>query len=130
MRRHWLSAVWVGLLSFTTVLGVAADETGVEADIQYLVDFVANSNVTFIRNAKAYTAEEAAQHMMKKYAHFRGEITTAEDFIRLAATKSLISGEPYLVQTQAGKEMRSDDWLHEILEDYRKSKPQDLPISN
>jgi hypothetical protein len=109
---------------------VAADETGVEADIQYLVDFVANSNVTFIRNAKEYTAEEAAQHMMKKYAHFRDEITTAEDFIRLAATKSLISGEPYLVQTQAGKEMRSDDWLHEILEDYRKSKPQDLPISN
>jgi len=118
--RRWLSLILLGLLPVTTVLGVTADEQ--RADIQYLLESVANSKLTFIRNAKEHTAEEAAQHFMKKYAHFEDEITTAEDFIRLAATKSLISGEPYLVQTQEGEEMRCDEWLRQILEYYRESK--------
>lgn len=118
--RPWLSLILLGLLPVTTVLGVTADEQ--RADIQYLLESVANSNLTFIRNSKEHTSEEAVQHFMKKYAHFEDEIMTAEDFIRLAATKSLISGEPYLVQTHEGEEMRCDEWLRQILEDYRKSK--------
>jgi hypothetical protein len=49
--------------------------------------------------------------MKKKYRYFREDIATAEDFIELCATKSLLSGEPYLVIDRQGNESRTSDWL-------------------
>jgi len=48
---------------------------------------------------KSYSSEAAAEHARTKYRYFRSQIETPEDFIRLCATKSLISGKPYLVVT-------------------------------
>jgi len=67
--------------------------------INYLIEKVKNSHLTFIRNGKSYSSEAAAEHARTKYRYFRSQIETPEDFIRLCATKSLISGKPYLVVT-------------------------------
>ncbi len=75
----------------------------VEATINYLLSYVGKSGCTFIRNGREYTAKEAVGHMQRKYNHFKSEIKTPEDFIRLAATKSLVSGKPYLVKIKTGK---------------------------
>jgi Family of unknown function (DUF5329) len=37
-------------------------------------------------------------YIKKKYDYFKTQIHTAEDFIALAATKSELSGRPYLVR--------------------------------
>jgi hypothetical protein len=42
-----------------------------------------------------------------------------EDFIRLAASKSLLTGQPYVVRTRDGKEMHLDAWLTEALNAHR-----------
>jgi hypothetical protein len=89
--------------------------------VGYLLDFVANSNFTFVRNGSSYTGKEAAGHMQVKYDYYKTDIKTPEDFIRLAASKSVLSGQPYLVKTPDGKQVTSAEWLGRILSDYRKS---------
>ena len=87
--------------------------------IDYLLQYVVNSKAVFVRNGTTYTPDEAVDHIKAKYAHFKNDIKTPEDFIRLSASKSLLSGKPYLVRTPDGKEMRLDAWLTKALEEHR-----------
>ena len=99
-----------------------AKSDDLEATINYLLSYVAKSDCTFIRNNQAYTATEAVSHMQRKYEYFKSKIKTPEDFIRLSATKSLMTGKPYRVKTKTGKLMASETWLLEALEIYRKTQ--------
>jgi Family of unknown function (DUF5329) len=87
--------------------------------IDYLLQYVANSKAVFIRNGSEHTPAEAVNHIKAKYAHFKDQIKTPQDFIRLSASKSLLSGKPYLVRTPDGKEMRLDEWLTKALEAHQ-----------
>jgi hypothetical protein len=91
----------------------------VDARIQYVLAEVAKSDMTFIRNGDPHTGKEAAKHMRAKYDHFKKKIKTVDDFIAHAGTKSLISGEVYMVKTKDGKEMRSDEWLRSLAASYK-----------
>jgi hypothetical protein len=93
-----------------------------EQTINYLINCIANSGATFIRNGAHHTAAEAAQHVRMKYEHFKKEIVTPEDFIRLSASKSLVTGQFYLVRLPNGREMRLDVWLMEALEQHRSER--------
>lgn len=90
-----------------------------EQTVNYLIDHVAKSDATFIRNGVSHTPAEAVAHIKAKYEHFKNQIKTPEDFIRLAASRSLLTGKPYLVRTPDGKETRLDVWLTEALKQYR-----------
>jgi hypothetical protein len=90
--------------------------------IVYLTQRVAEADVVFIRNSKEYTPAEAAKHMTRKYEHFKEKIQSPEDFIRLTATKSVVSGKPYLVRMKDGRTIPCAEWLHGILRDYRVSQ--------
>ena len=90
--------------------------------IQYLLDFVKTSECIFIRNNKEHTAGNAAAHMQRKYAHFKDDIKTPEDFIRLTATKSLMTGKLYYVKLKNGEKITSEAWLLQALEDYRQKQ--------
>jgi hypothetical protein len=97
-----------------------AEPTGeVDVTIQYLIGYVSGSGLTFIRNASEYTPGEAAEHMSRKYQHFRDDIETPEDFIELCATRSLLTGKPYLVVDVQGKERRTSDILRAELAAYQ-----------
>ena len=93
-----------------------ADET-----IQYLLEYVARSDLTFLRNSGRYTAQEASEHMQKKFEHFRDEIETPEEFIELCATRSLLSGKPYQVMDKHGETINTSAWLTTELKEYRNS---------
>jgi hypothetical protein len=90
-----------------------------DESINYLLDYIATSRATFLRNGQTHTAREAVDHIKSKYDHFRNEIRTPEDFIRLSASKSLLTGQPYLVRTTDGKEMQLSAWLSEALKKHR-----------
>ena len=115
--------VMLGLAFLLAVPAANADTResteALEQTIHYLIDYVERSELTFVRNGKDYTSAEAAEHMGKKYRHFKKKIHTAEHFIELAATKSLMSGKPYLVVTAHGERVRSADWLQQVLAEYR-----------
>jgi Family of unknown function (DUF5329) len=90
--------------------------------IDYLLDYVAKSDATFIRNGQSHTPAEAVAHIKAKYEHFKDQIKTPEDFIRLSASESLLTGKPYLVRMRDGKEMRLNVWLADALKEYRAGK--------
>ena len=100
----------------------AAGANHLSETIQYLLDFVKTSQCIFIRNNKEHTAVEAAAHMQRKYEHYNDKIKTPEDFIRLTATKSLMTGKLYYVKLKDGKKFTSEAWLLQALEAYRQNQ--------
>jgi hypothetical protein len=110
------------LLYLAVLFGLVAQTLATESldqTIDYLVNYVAKSDAIFIRNGATHTPAEATAHIKAKYAHFKNQIKTPEDFIRLSASKSLLTGKPYLVRTPDGKEMHLDVWLTDALKSHR-----------
>jgi hypothetical protein len=97
----------------------ARSAESLDQTINYLIDHVAKANATFVRNGTSHTPPEAAEHIKAKYAHFKGDIKTAEDFIRLSASKSILSGKPYLVRLPDGQGVHLDAWLTDALKRHR-----------
>ena len=91
---------------------------GPEAEIDHLLDFIAGSPCTFIRNGVAYEGAEAVGHIKDKYDYYRDDIHSAEDFIALAASKSALSGKPYLVKCDDTTEPAAD-WITRELSAFR-----------
>ncbi|MEY2487112.1 MAG: hypothetical protein QOH39_2760 [Verrucomicrobiota bacterium] len=117
MRRLHCSFA-IALCAITFAAGLFAAES-LDQTINYLIDYVARSNASFIRNGTPHTPAEAVAHIKAKYEHFKPQIKTPEDFIRLSASKSLLTGQPYLVRTTDGKEMQLDAWLTDALKAHR-----------
>jgi len=53
-----------------------------------------------------------------------GAERTPEDFIRLAASQSHLTGKPYLVKLADGKTLSGGAWLTGVLAKYRASHPE------
>ena len=121
-----MPAGWI-LLALTLFLVAApaasTPATQTEQTIRHLIDHVSGSGLTFVRNGREYTPQEAAEHMLKKYHHFHDDIDSAEDFIALCASKSLLSGKAYEVIDSQGKTLLTGDWLRAELAAYRVRKP-------
>jgi len=74
------------------------------------------SAASFIRNGQEYSVDEAMDHMRRKWAWQKSEIRTAEDFIRLAGSKSATSEKPYLIRKADGTETTAEEWFGKQLE--------------
>jgi len=101
------------LLSFHT-----AAAAGTTEEIAFLLLFIEQSECTFIRNGKHYDALEAREHIEKKYAFYKERINSAEDFILYSATKSSITGKPYMVICN-DVNMLTSEWLYTKLDKLR-----------
>ena len=112
------------LIPGTVMAQTAAPAESLDQTVGYLLDVVARSDCTFIRNDEPHTGKEAAEHMKAKYDHFKKQIKTPEDFIRLAATKSLMTGKSYLVKRKDGTEIECGEWLGKVLDDHRKPRSE------
>ena len=118
IRPILLVAGLVAIACMSTTTAEPASRSKSVATIEHLLGSVAASDLQFMRNGKAHTGAEAAEHMRRKYEHFDDRIQSADDFIDLAATKSMMSGKKYTVHTADG-EMATADWLRAVLADYR-----------
>ena len=92
--------------------------TGTTEAITSLLLFIEQSGCTFIRNGKHYDALEARDHIEKKYAYYKERMTTAEDFLLYSATKSSITGKPYMVICN-DENMLTSEWLYAKLDKLR-----------
>ena len=90
--------------------------------IQYLLNELEKSNLTFIRNGDEYSAKEARDHMQKKLDYAGNRITTVDQFITMIATKSSLSGKVYYVKYSDGKKIESATYLRELLQKLEKLK--------
>jgi len=122
---HWhrtmmlFSALLVSTGLLVSTPGYAAPNTADQQTIEYLIDFVAQSDMTFVRNFSKHEPERAAKHIRDKYDYFFDEIDSPEKFIELCATKSLLTGQKYKVIDPLGKETKTSRWLLDALKAYR-----------
>jgi hypothetical protein len=115
--------IYVSLFATLLLLSEAASTTdnALLHTINHLLNYVDESNCVFIRNGKEYNSKEAAKHMKMKCDSFKDEIKTPEEFIELTASKSLVSGQPYLVRCADHSPIPSADWLAKELSNYRRT---------
>jgi hypothetical protein len=65
----------------------------------------------FIRNDSEHDAKAAGDHLRMKWKNAGKHVQTAGDFIRLCATGSSMSGQPYKIRFKDGHEVPSADFF-------------------
>ena len=88
--------------------------------IDYLIGSVEGlQGAQFLRNGKSYDATEAGNHLRLKLRMAGSRISTADDFIRLCASVSSMSGLPYQIKFADGQIVRSEVYLRQRLAEFR-----------
>jgi hypothetical protein len=119
LRRALRLARVAGFAALLAAYGVAAaPDATAEREIDHLLDYVAASNCTFMRNGESFPAIKAREHLAMKYRFARSRLATAEDFIKYLATESSSSGDPYRIVCDR-KEAPAGPWLTAELRRYR-----------
>jgi len=123
----------VKLLITFVVLVLCAAAAGGQVDverskIEYLISSVEGLQGTkFIRNGVAYDGKEAAAHLRMKLKRAGPRVRTAEDFIRVCASKSYLSGRPYSIKLPNGKEIMAEEFFTKALKKYHSPESPNHP---
>lgn len=110
------TAALMGTVPLAAATPPDAEAVAIEALIQRVA---AMTKVSFARNGTTATPVEAAKHMRDKYAYFRRDIVTAEDFVRLCGTRSELTKRVYTVRMPDGTERPAADLLLDELRSIR-----------
>jgi hypothetical protein len=100
-------------------------EPAAKSEIQHLLIYIGQSGCEFYRNGTWYQDTKAVrEHVELKYAYFmkKGQIRSTADFIKWSASKSEISGKPYMVKCGNKSPMLLAQWLSDELDRYRREK--------
>ena len=103
----------------TCLLGLSATATAqtppaaVAREVGQLFSALQTSGCTFSRNGSWYNAQQATDHLHRKYDYLlkKGMVTTTESFIELAGSRSSLSGQPYLVRCGSAQPIPSNAWF-------------------
>lgn len=105
-------------ISTLTLPAIAAD---MQKEINHLLAFVESTPCKYERNGTKHTGKEAVEHIKTKYNYFMDDIDSTEKFIELSATKSTTSGNYYMIYCADTSAVKSQQWLLQELNVYRKS---------
>jgi len=119
MFRFPAVAVLGALLALAPLTG-ASDPSPIEdARIDYLLTAVGSlQDAQFIRNGKPYDSKAAVDHLRTKLRAAGSRVQTAEDFIRVCASESSISGKPYEIRFADGTVLLAADFLRQKLLEF------------
>jgi len=112
-----LRKIIIILLSIFTVNVFAETQD----EISHLLSFVASTDCQYERNGTMHNGKEAVEHINKKYAYYKDDIKSTEDFIEYSATKSKMSGKFYKIHCNNKISINSQDWLLSELMAYRQA---------
>lgn len=124
--------VGITLIAFGIGSFVAASPPVAQAEVEYLLSAVAGSGCEFYRNGEWFDSQKASSHLRDKYEALvaLGRPVTAMDFIDKVATKSSLSGRPYLMRCAGGEPVPTNQWLREVLERYRRCASPSTPCAS
>jgi hypothetical protein len=120
MKSIWVTSFVVLAVVLALFSGVVNAQDNIEKKkIEFLISSVEYlKGAKFIRNGTEHDGKEAAEHLRMKLQNDVGQVKTADDFIRLCASKSYISGKPYLIRSSDGKTIKSEQYFREKLKEY------------
>lgn len=99
---------------------VSAQDNIEKKKIEFLLSSVENlKGAKFIRNGSEYNdGKAAADHLRMKLKTAGSRVKTADDFIRLCASQSYLTGRPYMIRLSNGKTIKSEEYFREKLKEY------------
>jgi hypothetical protein len=118
------SVVAIALVAASATWGAPRPHTA--AEVEHLLAYLLASGCQFHRNGEWHDAATAARHLREKYEVMlrRDLITTAESFIERGASRSSMSGQPYLVRCAPAASVPSGDWFGAELQRHRQPPPR------
>jgi len=117
--KNILVTAFVILALFSGAVKVSAQDNIEKKKIEFLISSVENvKGVKFIRNGSEHDGKEAAMHLRMKLQTAGGYVQTVDDFIRLCASNSFITGKPYMIRYSDGKTIKSEEYFREKLKEY------------
>lgn len=127
MAIHNKSMLQILLIPSLVLLSSLVCANPFEQEINYLKQYIKNSDCQFNRNGDIHSSPDALVHIEKKYQYYKDDITSAEQFIEKSASKSTMSGKSYSVicpasnkqQGHGQQTLSSKTWLLRALSDYR-----------
>jgi hypothetical protein len=108
----------IAILTFLSLSAVASGAPGPkEADrIRQLIAAVETlQGAVFIRNGVEYDAKAAADHLRLKLKAAGDRVKTAEDFIRLCASRSSVTGWAYRIRLADGTVLETETFFLNVL---------------
>ena len=119
--RNALLAVTASLTLALSHAAAASSDAPAKYEIDHLLNFVAASSCTFVRNGTEYPSDKAREHLATRSVQPGSRISTAEELIRYLATQSSISGLS-CTSVKCGKaDALSGVWLTNELKRFRET---------
>ncbi|TGK32710.1 hypothetical protein EHQ12_12275 [Leptospira gomenensis] len=113
----------VTFLFYSVLFSVFSEDGSVfQNDLNSLMNSLEVCQCKFIRNGSEHDPKEAREHMERKLKAAEGRIGNISDFIEHIASKSSISGKPYLVRLKDGKTVEAKLWLTEKWKEISEAK--------
>lgn len=99
------------------------------AEVDALLTRLQASGCEFNRNGSWYGGAEARAHLLKKLDDLEGKglVSTAEQFVEQGASRSSMSGKPYLVRCAGRAPVESAQWLKAELQAVRAARAASSP---
>lgn len=113
--RLQAAAILLGVIALSSALRAYAEH----AEVAFLLESIERSSCQFVRNGSAAPGNDAAAHLRRKLAAVKRELTP-EEFIEGVASRSSMSGEPYLVRCTGTRDEPTGAWLRRVLADRRR----------
>lgn len=115
------------LVVLSVALGIVPTVLGAELsslarkEVDQLLATIGNSRCEFYRAGTWHSAAAAQAHLEHKFQYLatRQMLTSTEDFISKAATRSSLTGEAYAIRCQAMPAQPSSAWLEAELRSLR-----------
>ena len=113
------------IVSLTALASAWADvPKAQQAEVQHLLAYIREAGCQMERNGKLHSPEEAQSHVTRKYKFYRNNITQTEDFIKKAASRSVLSGRSYLMLCLGREPQPTAEWLKQELERFREEQAE------
>ena len=111
---HWLLLAALAFTGSALASEPIAVQPGHEqARIEGLIASVEQAKgLVFIRNGSEHDAAAAAAHLRMKWKKAGSRVRTAEDFIKLCATGSSMTGQKYQIRLADGRLQDSADYFN------------------
>ena len=106
-------------IAVALLLPATSFATDTEAEIEFLLTSIGDSECIFIRNGKRHNAAAAEDHLRTKYRRGKRYAPTTEMFIERLASASSMSKKAYYIECPGAEAVPTGEWLAAQLDDYR-----------
>jgi len=111
-----------GLFLAVTLLTSPVRAADMDAEIDYLIESVAKSPCTFVRNGREHDAAAASGHLQMKRKRGKRYYDTTEEFIERIASRSSWTGKDYQIRCGDADPEPARDWFFSRLKVFREGE--------